>query len=266
VSTADGLRKLLAAVSDHKENLNRMIKLGVNIDHVATLRQARRTSYPDLVEAALAAERGGAEGITVHLREDRRHIQDADVDRLRERIASKLNLEIAATEEMVAKALQVRPDDVCLVPEKRQELTTEGGLDVAAQAEALAPVVGALRAGGIRVSLFIDPDEKQIEASRRLKAEVVEIHTGTYADAKDSSGQIRELERIMKAAQVAHGYGLIVNAGHGLTLDNVEPIAGIPMMYELNIGHSLIADALFVGLEEAVRRMKALMLSSRQPL
>lgn len=243
-----------------------MVKLGVNIDHVATLRQARRTPYPDIVEAALAAERGGAEGITAHLREDRRHIQDEDIDRLRAAVASKLNLEIAATEEMVAKALQVRPHDVCLVPEKRQELTTEGGLDVAGQAEALAPIVSRLRDGGIRVSMFIDPDEKQIEASRRLKAEVIEIHTGTYADAVDSSGRIRELERIMKAAQVAHGYGLIVNAGHGLTLENVEPIAGIPMMHELNIGHSLIADALFVGLEEAVRRMKALMIDAHQPL
>ncbi len=243
-----------------------MVKLGVNIDHVATLRQARRSTYPDIVEAALAAERGGAEGITVHLREDRRHIQDEDVDRLQAAVATKLNLEMAATEEMVAKALQVRPLDVCLVPEKRQELTTEGGLDVAGQAEALAAIVSRLRDGGIRVSMFIDPDERQIEASRRLKAEVIEIHTGTYANAVDSSGRIRELERIMKAAQVAHGYGLIVNAGHGLTLDNVEPIAGIPMMHELNIGHSLIADALFVGLEEAVRRMKALMIEAHQPL
>lgn len=243
-----------------------MVKLGVNIDHVATLRQARRTSYPDIVEAAVAAERGGAEGITVHLREDRRHIQDEDVDRLQAAVTTKLNLEMAATEEMVAKALQVRPRDVCLVPEKRQELTTEGGLDVAGQAESLVPIVRRLRESGIRVSMFIDPDERQIEASRRLKAEVVEIHTGTYAGAVDSSGRIRELERIMKAAQVAHGYGLIVNAGHGLSLDNVEPIAGIPMMHELNIGHSLIADALFVGLEEAVRRMKALIVDAHQPL
>jgi len=243
-----------------------MVKLGVNIDHVATLRQARRTSYPDIVEAALAAERGGADGITVHLREDRRHIQDADVDRLQASIGTKLNLEIAATDEMVNKALQVRPTDVCLVPEKREELTTEGGLDVAGQSESLARVVGRLRDAQIRVSLFIDPDEKQIEASRKLKADIVELHTGTYAEAAGSHGRIRELERILRAAQVADGYGLIVNAGHGLTMDNVEPIAGIPLMFELNIGHSLVADALFLGLEEATRRMKARMVDAHQPL
>ncbi len=243
-----------------------MAKLGVNIDHVATLRQARRTSYPDIVEAALAAERGGAEGITVHLREDRRHIQDADVDRLKARIATKLNLEMAAIDEMVRKACQVRPTDVCLVPEKREELTTEGGLDAAGQRETLAPVVAKLRDAGIRVSLFVDPDERQIEAARRLKAEAIELHTGTYADARDNDVRNKELGRILRAAQLAHGYGLIVNAGHGLTLDNVEPIAAISVLYELNIGHSIIADAIFVGLEAAVRRMKECMAAVHQPL
>ena len=239
-----------------------MVKLGVNIDHVATLRQARRTPYPDVVAAALAAARGGADGITVHLREDRRHIQDADVDRLRDAIATKLNLEMAATSEMVAKACAVKPADVCLVPERREELTTEGGLDAAGQAAALATVVSRLNDAGIRVSLFIDPDPAQIEAAARLRAAVVELHTGTYADATAAPARIRELDRLRAAAAAATAAGLIVNAGHGLTLDNVAPIATLPRMYELNIGHSLIADAVFVGLEEAVRRLKARLLSA----
>ncbi len=240
-----------------------MIKLGVNIDHVATVRQARRTPYPDLLAAAHAAERGGADGITVHLREDRRHIQDRDVDILRAEIRTKLNLEMAATEEMVGKARSVRPADVCIVPERREELTTEGGLDAAGQLQGLGRVVGELRAGGIRVSLFIDPEARQIEAVRRLQADAVEIHTGAYADAANEGARAAELRRIRDAASLAHAAGLVVNAGHGLTLDNVTPIAAIPMMNELNIGHSIVADAIFVGLEEAVRRMKARMLAAR---
>jgi pyridoxine 5-phosphate synthase len=240
-----------------------MIKLGVNIDHVATIRQARRTTYPDILAAAQAAERGGADGITVHLREDRRHIQDADVEALRQRIRTKLNLEMAATAEMVRIARRVRPADVCLVPERREELTTEGGLDAAGQMEALAGVVTALREGGIRVSLFIDPDERQIEASRRLGADAIEIHTGAYADATDAAARQAELARIKHAARAADTAGLIVNAGHGLTLDNVGPIAAITVINELNIGHSLVADAIFVGLEEAVRRMKTRMRAAR---
>lgn len=234
-----------------------MTKLGVNIDHVATLRQARRTPYPDIVAAALAAERGGADGITVHLREDRRHIQDADVDRLRGAIATKLNLEMAATAEMAVKACAVKPEDVCLVPERREELTTEGGLDAAGQAATLAAVVSRLRDHGVRVSLFIDPELAQIEAALKLRAAAVELHTGTYADAPTPAARDRERERLRAAAVAAGAAGLIVNAGHGLTLDNVAPIAALPRLHELNIGHSLIADAVFVGLEEAVRRMKA---------
>ena len=240
-----------------------MIKLGVNIDHVATIRQARRTPYPDVLAAAQAAERGGADGITVHLREDRRHIQDADVDRLRSAITTKLNLEMAATGAMVRKACLVRPADVCLVPERREELTTEGGLDAAGQLEALGDVVSTLRDAGIRVSLFIDPDSRQIEAAAHLRAHAIEIHTGAYADASTAAVRESELGRIQAAARQAHAAGLTVNAGHGLTLDNVAPIATIPVIHELNIGHSIVADALFVGLEAAVRRMKARMLAAR---
>jgi len=240
-----------------------MIKLGVNLDHVATLRQVRRTTYPDVWAAAQAAERGGADGITVHLREDRRHIQDADVDLLRARISTKLNLEMAATEEMVAKACMVRPQDVCLVPERREELTTEGGLDAAGHIDTLRPLLERLQAAGIRVSLFIDPEERQIDAAQRLRAKVIEIHTGTYADALTAPAREAELQRIRHAAERAAAVGLLVNAGHGLTLDNVAPIAALPVIHELNIGHSIVADALFVGLEEAVRRMKARMRSAR---
>lgn len=239
-----------------------MIKLGVNLDHVATLRQVRRTIYPDVLAAAQAAERGGADGITVHLREDRRHIQDADVDRLRARIGTKLNLEMAPTEEMVAKACVVRPQDVCLVPERREELTTEGGLDAAGQITTLRVVVSRLRDAGIRVSLFLDPEDQQIEAARQLGADAIEIHTGTYADVPTAPARQAELGRIRRAAQAAATARLIVNAGHGLTLDNVEPIAALAVIHELNIGHSIIADALFVGLEEAVRRMKQRMLAA----
>jgi pyridoxine 5-phosphate synthase len=240
-----------------------MIKLGVNLDHVATLRQVRRTAYPDILKAAQAAERGGADGITVHLREDRRHIQDADVDTLRSHITTKLNMEMAATEEMVRKACAIRPRDVCLVPERRQELTTEGGLDAAGQIDGLQTVVARLRDAGIRVSLFIDPETRQIEAAGHLRAEVIELHTGAYADAATAEAREAELERIRRAARLAGSVGLIVNAGHGLTLDNVAPIAAISIFHELNIGHSIVADAVFVGLEEAVRRMKVRMLAAR---
>jgi len=240
-----------------------MIQLGVNLDHVATLRQVRCTTYPDVWAAAQAAERGGADGITVHLREDRRHIQDADVDLLRARISTKLNLEMAATEEMVVKACAVRPQDVCLVPERREELTTEGGLDAAGQIDALRRVVERLQAAGIRVSLFIDPEERQIDAAQRLRADAIEIHTGTYAGALSAPAREAELERIRRAAERAAAARLLVNAGHGLTLDNVAPIAGLPVIHELNIGHSIVAEAVFVGLEEAVRRMKARMLAAR---
>lgn len=233
-----------------------MIHLGVNIDHVATIRQVRRALYPDILAAAHAAERGGADGITVHLREDRRHIQDADVEALRRGIATKLNLEMAAAEEIVRKACAVRPQDVCIVPERRQELTTEGGLDAAGQFESLRTVVARLRDAGIRVSLFIDAEDRQIDAATRLHADAVEIHTGAYADATTAALREAELQRIRAAAAAAHAAGLIVNAGHGLTLDNVTPVAAISVVHELNIGHSIVADALFVGLEEAVRRMK----------
>lgn len=239
------------------------IYLGVNIDHVATLRQARRGTEPSVVAAALAAERAGADGITAHLREDRRHIQDADIDALAESLTTKLNLEMAATAEMVQIACRVRPRDVCLVPERREELTTEGGLDVASQRPALAAAVAELRAAGCRVSLFIDPEERQVEASQGVGADAIEIHTGTYADASAPDAQAAELERIARACRLGHGAGLLVNAGHGLTLANVAPVAAIAEIFELNIGHSLVADAVFVGLEEAVRRMKATMRAAR---
>ena len=232
-----------------------MVKLGVNIDHVATIRQARGTTYPDLLQAALAAERGGALGITIHLREDRRHIQDRDVAVLRSGITTKLNLEMACVDEMVDIAIEAQPQDVCLVPEKREELTTEGGLDVTGQQSSISQAVASLKQAGICVSLFVDPDLEQIQASLDAGADAVEVHTGTYADATDPSMQHAELGRVITASKYAVERGLIVNAGHGLTLANVEPIAATPSMNELNIGHSLVADAVFVGIEEAVRRM-----------
>jgi pyridoxine 5-phosphate synthase len=236
-----------------------MILLGVNIDHVATVRQARGTRYPDIVEAALAAEQGGADGITVHLREDRRHIQDADVERLLPAIRTKLNLEMAVTAEMVGIGCRLRPADVCLVPERRQEVTTEGGLDAAGGAAAVTEAVGRLRGAGVRVSLFIDADPAQIEAARRSGAEAIEIHTGRYADAPDAARRSAELVRVAAGAAHAAQLGLIVNAGHGLTVDNVGPIAALAQLNELNIGHSIVARALFIGLEAAVREMKTAM-------
>jgi pyridoxine 5-phosphate synthase len=244
--------------------LAQRILLGVNIDHVATLRQARRVTYPDPVEAARLAERGGADGITVHLREDRRHIHDHDVERLRGAVVSKLNLEMAATTEMQAKALAIRPDDACIVPERRSELTTEGGLDAAGQRESLGELVGALQEAGIRVSLFIDPDPRQIEAAAQSGATVVELHTGTYAEARDPYRLDAELTRLRAAARQATALGLQVNAGHGLHLENVKPVAAISEIIELNIGHSIVSRAVFVGMEHAVREMRAALDQARR--
>ncbi len=239
------------------------LRLGVNIDHVATLRQARGTDYPDPVAAALIAERAGADSITLHLREDRRHIQDRDLDALREAIRTRMNLEMAVTGEMLGIATRVRPADCCLVPEKREELTTEGGLDVAAQPEKIAAACAELAAAGIRVSLFIDPDPRQVEAAAAAGSPAIEIHTGTYADA-DDGGRAAEFDRIVAAAAHGRELGLIVHAGHGLHYGNVQPIAEIADITELNIGHSIVARAVFDGIGEAVREMKRLMLDARR--
>jgi pyridoxine 5-phosphate synthase len=238
------------------------IALGVNIDHVATLRQARRARYPDPLYAALVAEEAGADSITLHLREDRRHIQDRDVAAMRDALQTRMNLEMAVTEEMTRIALKVRPQDVCLVPESRQEVTTEGGLDALSLGARVQDAVGALAGAGIRVSLFIDPEQAQIEAARRVGAPVIELHTGAYADAAGSA-RAREFERLRTAAKFAASLGLTVNAGHGLHYHNVEPIAAISEIVELNIGHSIIARALIDGLAKAVGDMKALMRRAR---
>ena len=238
------------------------IALGVNIDHVATLRQARRARYPDPLYAALQAEQAGADSITLHLREDRRHIQDRDVHLMRDALQTRMNLEMAVTEEMLAIAVGVKPQDCCLVPEKRQEVTTEGGLDVVGQGTRIAAAVRTLSAAGIRVSLFIDPDAAQIEAAARAAAPVIELHTGAYADA-EGAAQARELERLRAAARLGASRGLIVNAGHGLHYHNVEPVAAISEICELNIGHSIIARAIADGMARAVRDMKALMRNAR---
>ena len=230
--------------------------LGVNIDHVATLRNARGTSYPSPLEAALIAETHGADLITLHLREDRRHIKDADVFAIKQAIRTRMNLEMALTEEMLDNALKVMPQDVCLVPEKRQEVTTEGGLDVLAQQEKVARFTRILMGAGIRVSLFIDADEAQIQAARDVGAPVIELHTGAYADAATTAEQAQQLARIEDGAHFGSEMGLVVNAGHGLTIHNVTPIAQILAIRELNIGHALIAQALFMGLPEAIRQMK----------
>jgi pyridoxine 5-phosphate synthase len=240
-----------------------MIELGVNIDHVATLRQARGTRYPSPVQAALLAETAGADAITLHLREDRRHIQDADVLLLREALSTRMNLESAVTEEMLAFAVRVKPQDVCLVPEKRSELTTEGGLDVVGQLQRVRQACARLGSAGIRVSLFIAPDRSQIDAARQAGAPVIEIHTGAYAEAEHTPQAQEELERIRTASAYAASVGLKVNAGHGLHYHNVQPIAAIPQIAELNIGHAIVAHALFVGFPQAVREMKALMREAR---
>src|SRR5690349_10863520 len=238
------------------------LRLGVNIDHVATIRNARGGDHPDPVRAALIAAEAGADGITAHLREDRRHITDGDIDRLMAEIDLPLNLEMAATEEMLAIALRHRPHAACIVPEKREERTTEGGLDAAGQYDHLAPFAEKLGAAGIRVSLFIEPSERQVEAALRLGAPVVEFHTGRYAHA-DGEERASELKRIADAAALAVKNGIEPHAGHGLTFDNVIPVAAIPQIAELNIGHFLIGEAIFTGLDVSVRRMRELMESAR---
>ncbi|TBU76954.1 pyridoxine 5'-phosphate synthase [Phytopseudomonas daroniae] len=236
---------------------NRVL-LGVNIDHVATLRQARGTRYPDPVKAALDAEEAGADGITVHLREDRRHIQERDVRLLKEVLQTRMNFEMGVTDFMLDFAEEIRPEHVCLVPETRQELTTEGGLDVAGQEARIAAAVQRLAAIGSEVSLFIDADPRQIEASKRVGAPAIELHTGRYADAHDPHEAAAELQRIREGVALGVSLGLIVNAGHGLHYHNVEPVAAISGINELNIGHALVSHALFVGFKDAVREMKQL--------
>lgn len=235
-----------------------MAHLCVNIDHVATLRQARGGQEPDTVAAAVLAEMAGAAGITAHLREDRRHMQDRDIELLRQVVQTKFNLEMAPTDEMVAIACRVKPDECTLVPEKRQELTTEGGLDAAGQTERLRAVVQRLRATGITVSLFIEPDLRQIEAARAVEAQVVELHTGRYAHARGDLLIEKEYARLLTGAEAALAHGLRVNAGHGLNYRNVKPVADISGMEDLNIGHSIISRAVFVGLDLAVREMLSL--------
>lgn len=240
------------------------ILLGVNIDHVATLRNARGTKYPDPVHAAEIAERAGAAGITIHLREDRRHINDRDVRILRETLQTRMNLEMAVTDEMVGIALEIQPEFVCLVPEKREELTTEGGLNVLGQLEKVKAATTTLSDAGIKVSLFIDADKEQIDAAVECGAPYIELHTGAYADAKTEEAQQNELKKIAAGASYAASKGLIVNAGHGLTYHNVEAIAALPEIYELNIGHSIMGRAVFDGLEKAVADMHRIMLGARK--
>ena len=236
-----------------------MIKLGVNIDHVATLRQARGTRYPDPIQAAIVAEQAGADAITLHLREDRRHIQERDVEMLKSILQTRMNLEMAVTDEMIAYAVRFLPEECCLVPERRQELTTEGGLDVVTQEKKITAACTRLAAAGVRASLFIDADTQQIEAAARTGAPVIEIHTGHYADRLTAEERSEELARIELAVQQGTELGLQVNAGHGLNYQNVQAIAAIPGIAELNIGHAIMARALFTGLDEAVREMKRLM-------
>jgi pyridoxine 5-phosphate synthase len=236
-----------------------LLTLGVNIDHVATIRQARRTVEPDPIAAAVLAELAGAEGITAHLREDRRHMQDRDIRLLRETVRTRLNLEMAATAEMVKIALEIKPDYVTLVPEKREEVTTEGGLDIAGQLDRLKSVVDQLQSAGIPVSLFIDPEPVQIDASAQVKAKFIELHTGRYAEAKEPILVAKELASLATGCELAIAAGLRVNAGHGLTYWNVRPIACLPGMEELNIGHSIISRSVLVGIDRAIREMKAAM-------
>ncbi|QOL15539.1 pyridoxine 5'-phosphate synthase [Dickeya dianthicola] len=238
--------------------------LGINIDHIATLRNARGTAYPDPVQAAFVAEQAGADGITVHLREDRRHITDRDVRLLRQTIQTRMNLEMAVTDEMLAIACELKPHFCCLVPEKRQEVTTEGGLDVAGQLDRITAAVTQLRQAGIQVSLFIDADHAQIDAAVASGAPYIEIHTGAYADAENDAARQQEFERIREAASYAASRGIKVNAGHGLTYHNVQPIAALPEMHELNIGHAIIGRAVMSGLAPAVAEMKTLMREARR--
>jgi pyridoxine 5-phosphate synthase len=243
-------------------NANHDLRLGVNIDHVATVREARGSSYPDPVRAAKLAEAAGADGITAHLREDRRHISDADIERLSQALHIPLNLEMAATDEMLAIALRSKPHAACIVPEKREERTTEGGIDAAGQHNRLAPLVRQLGAARIRVSMFVEPDKLQLDAAKALGAPVVELHTGAYCDANGAERE-RLLRKLSEGAAYAVSIGLEVHAGHGLTFENVKPIAAIPELRELNIGHFLVGEGIFVGLENSIRRMRALMDEAR---
>ncbi|MCZ4575407.1 pyridoxine 5'-phosphate synthase [Proteus mirabilis] len=240
------------------------ILLSVNIDHIATLRNARGTTYPDPVQAAFIAEQAGADGITIHLREDRRHITDRDLMLISQTVQTRLNLEMAVTEEMIEIACQTQPDFCCLVPEKRQEVTTEGGLDVVGNEEKVADAIKRLSLAGIKVSLFIDPDHEQINAADRVGSPFIEIHTGAYADAEDEQAQEKEFVRIRDAVTYAASKGLKVNAGHGLHYHNVQRIAALPELYELNIGHAIIGRAVFSGLAPAVEEMKRLMREARR--
>lgn len=241
-----------------------MIELGVNIDHVATLRQARHTAYPDPIEAALIAESAGADTITLHLREDRRHIQDRDVEILRQKLTTRMNLESAITDEMIAIALKIKPHDICLVPERREELTTEGGLDVVKYFDTVKSACHRLGEAEIRVSLFINADPLQIDAAARAGAPVIEIHTGAYADALTPEAQQKQFDAVLGAVGVGVNLGLKVNAGHGLHYGNVQPIAAIREISELNIGHAIVARAIFVGFKQAVQEMKQSMLEARR--
>jgi len=245
-------------------DVSRAILLGVNIDHVATLRQARGTRYPDPVQAAIEAEQAGADSITLHLREDRRHIQERDVNILGDILQTRMNLEMAVTEEMLTIAARVRPADCCLVPERREELTTEGGLDVVGQVARTGDACRRLAEAGVRVSLFIDADPRQVEASKEVGAPCIEIHTGHFADAPTAAARAEELEKIRHAAALGESIGLRVNAGHGLHYHNVQTIAALAQVRELNIGHAIVARAIFCGLGEAVREMKSLMLAARR--
>lgn len=240
------------------------LDLGVNIDHVATLRNARGNVYPDPVQAALVCEAAGADAITLHLREDRRHIRDADVAALRPRLATRMNLECAVTAEMLDLACRTRPHDACLVPERREELTTEGGLDVVGGFSAVGAACRQLGQAGVRVSLFIDPEDEQLRAAREAGAPVIELHTGRYADAPDEAAREHELARIVRAVDLGRALGLKVNAGHGLHYTNVQAIAALPGIAELNIGHAIVARAIFVGIDAAVREMKAAMVGARE--
>ena len=248
-------------MTDIKQSLR--LLLGVNIDHIATIRQARGTQYPDPVEAALQIERAGADSITLHLREDRRHIQDDDVFSLKRCMKTRMNLEMAVTDEMISIAEQVKPEDCCLVPEKREELTTEGGLDVISNLDSVTNACQRLSAAGIKVSLFIDADIKQIEAAMQTGAPAIELHTGHYADAVTADETNRLLDKMVIAAEFADSLGMQVNAGHGLNQTNITPVAAIPQIKELNIGHAIIADAIYVGLDRAIKDYLKLMLEAR---
>jgi pyridoxine 5-phosphate synthase len=260
-------REIIVAIKfttkSNTEN-QKLLTLGVNIDHVATIRQARRTVEPDPIAAAVLAELAGADGITAHLREDRRHMQDRDIRLLRETVRTRLNLEMAATAEMVQIALEIKPDYVTLVPEKREEVTTEGGLDVAGQLDRLKSVVDELQSAAIPVSLFIDPEPAQIEAAAQLKAKFIELHTGRYAEAREPIQVQQEIANLAKGCELASAAGIRINAGHGLTYWNVRPIACLPGMEELNIGHSIISRSVLVGIDRAIREMKAAMFGVNQ--